>query len=402
MMSQGEAPFRVSGLIPLSQEQRGPIRIFMVHGMSDHSVGWAETTYLDSLVANRLAQARGWSAPQAIRQIWVQWTETDPAQPNHTIEYPATNFAATLRSYEIRDGAGETVLVAYELTWSRLTETFKLARFGVAPPNTSVPAGISVDPNLPRPFVNQTLRAIIDERLSDVALYASGFDNHVLNKTVEHALEQFYEGTLDSDQSTAGHERRRTAPTAFLSESLGSIMLTQAFKEEADRVSKDPSSEAYARFSELSRNLGVVYMMANQIALLDMPKPEPAGNAVPVLPTAESARAGNSARSWHDFADARNRLAQAATKADIEEHRKPITWGNLTVAAFTDLYDILSYRVDPSLLSRADGFEVDNFYPSNAFVWLGPFGIYYDPDKAHSGYGANNQVTTLMLEGYSR
>lgn len=69
------------------------------------------------------------------------------------------------------------------------------------------------------------------------------------------------------------------------------------------------------------------------------------------------------------------------------------------VAAFSDLYDVLSYRASSDSLPERD-VEVDNFYPRNTDVYLWPFKIYEDPAGAHTTYGANADVRKIVMEGY--
>ena len=67
------------------------------------------------------------------------------------------------------------------------------------------------------------------------------------------------------------------------------------------------------------------------------------------------------------------------------------------IAAFSDVYDILSYRVAPDVLPESNAL-LDNFYPTNAPNILG---IIESPASAHENYGSNSQVYKLVMEGYS-
>jgi len=153
---------------------------------------------------------------------------------------------------------------------------------------------------------------------------------------------------------------------------------------------------------DVLRNLKTVYMMANQIALLDMPVPDPSGN---VIPSAEADEAALNAKStekhgvFRSFVDSRKALlaepsdsGPAAAAEDAVARRSP-----LLVAAFSDLYDDLSYRVSTDSLPESDA-KVDNFYPRNAPNILG---IFENPDTAHTTYGSNPDVVRVVMEGYS-
>jgi hypothetical protein len=69
----------------------------------------------------------------------------------------------------------------------------------------------------------------------------------------------------------------------------------------------------------------------------------------------------------------------------------------LLAAPFSDVYDILSYRVAPDVLPESNAL-IDNFYPTNAPNILG---IIESPASAHENYGSNSQVYKLVMEGYS-
>jgi hypothetical protein len=397
--SRDQASYPVLGLLNISEHAKVPVRMFMIHGMSDHEPGWAQGSYLGPI-----EKEAGWTVTLPLTNpVDVRWEETVADKPSRKIVFPVVGFAGTLLRYQIVDRSGRPVLIAYELTWSNLTRPFKLVRFGHPIPNIenqTPPTGARDDVAQRRPGANEQLRNAIDLYLSDVALYARGFDGQVINKTVDHALQMFYEGALEPDQSPEARDRRRTEPTVFLSESLGSVMLMEAFaKQERDWRPGQPTADAekYSHLKDASQNLRVVYMMANQMALLNMPKADRNGNAVPVL-SANRIEASSNEESeqapppvWDAFYNARKNLGTS------DDDR-------LTIAAFSDLYDVLSWPANPtSIPAASDGapvFNVDNFYPVNSIALFAPIGIEEDPDSAHTGYGTNSKVYKLMVNGY--
>lgn len=68
----------------------------------------------------------------------------------------------------------------------------------------------------------------------------------------------------------------------------------------------------------------------------------------------------------------------------------------LTVVAFTDPNDLLSYRLLPLAQGIAET-RVVNVITSNSTTYLG----YVErPDTAHCGYGGNVHVVGLLVHGY--
>jgi hypothetical protein len=400
MVSAPDAKFPLPGLVDLAYGQGadgGPLRLFMIHGIHSHPVGWAETSYLDNFVADPKAREHGWAVSictpaRAVRWLEPEATSDNPNPPNQ-IMYPAANFCGQLQVYQIVDAEGKTRVVAYELTWSPLTDPFKAWRF-----QGGNGSGFN-DETQYRPVVNQVIRDVIDENLSDAVLYARGFDGNIIGKTTAHALEMFYMGALDPDQSDGAAAKRHTAPTAFLTESLGSIILAEAMTAHVN----DPHFTGKKRsgMRDVLRNLKTVYMMANQIALLDMPVPDPNGSVIPSAQADEdalNAQSGQKHGVFRSFVESRKALiaepsgAGPPTAPEAAKERA----STLLVAAFSDLYDDLSFRVSTDSLPEAEA-EVDNFYPRNAPNVLG---LVENPDTAHTTYGSNPDVVRIVMEGY--
>ncbi len=399
VISKAEAPYPLRGLVDLVYSQTDtttPVRLLMVHGIGRHDIGWGKDHYLDSFMQDPQAVAHGWSVKVALApDPAVRWkipalhaAAATAGAPADEIDYPAEGFAGVLRLYTVTDRDARTCVVVYELTWSPLTTPFKAWRF-----QNGNSSGFN-DETIDRPSINQMVRQVLDENLSDAVLYARGFDNNIIGKTVTHALEAFYTGKYDPDQSDAGKTARHHAPTIFLTESLGSMILAESLNAHVRDLSAPEKAERRTELRDVVRNLRVVYMMANQIALLDMPSPDPSGAAIPG-PQARDATAPASApnqahATFHAFAQ---------TREDLIGPQSAVPHAPLLVAAFSDLYDVLSYRASPDSLPERQ-VQVDNFYPRNTDVYLWPFKIYEDPAGAHTTYGANADVRRIVMEGY--
>jgi hypothetical protein len=399
VISKEEAPHAFRGLVDLAynQDQDGkpvdpvPVRMFMLHGIGQHELGWAKSDYLDSFIKDPQARKNGWGEARLVQggPFPIRWKERDPGNKDAKIDYPAPGFCGEVQVYTISDGAGKIRLVAYEVTWSSLTKPFKQRRF-----KDKNSAGTD-DESQFRPLGNQMVRTILDENMADVVLYARDFDDNIIGKTVSHALESFYGGTHDPGAPSPDSEELRRAPTFFLTQSLGSILLDEALAAHVGDTESHPgvvsvkmdSASTNALENTLS-NLGTVFMMANQIALLDMPAADKTGNVVPA-PVADPQAVGQGT-PFKALAKARD-----SARARRSKPVRPVT-----IAAFNDLYDDLSYRVSPDSV-RNKYSVIDNFYPTNAPAWIWPFRIAEDPSLAHNNYGQNPEVYDLVMEGYA-
>jgi hypothetical protein len=348
--------------------QGAPLRLFMIHGMSAHPPDWGEA-YLRPL-EKELGKDWKLDHPQADHP--VQWSD----QPN--------DFVGNVRVYELKH-AEETRITVYQLTWSRLTDPFKAERF-------------QADLTAWRPVINQTLRTVVDSHLSDVVLYLSGFDRNVLNKTVRIALTNFYTGTWDPEPAT-----RRAIPdsqVAVITESLGSLMFVDGLRS----LAPPPEQETDAPLAIFLTNARVVFMMANQLNLLEMPAPEPAGPA-PAPTGAVANEDTEHLKSLRAFLrlryNAMHRVENhLASRADERNKMKPPASGSkpFYFVAFNDPYDVLTYKITTDdTQDYAQWVAVDNFAPRNA---CDLFGLYESPADAHDGYKDNQHVVKVVVDGY--
>jgi hypothetical protein len=349
----------------------GPLRLFLIHGMSSHLPDWGEA-YLKPLEAKL---GPGWSLTHLPKDHPVQWSD----QPN--------DFVGNVRVYVMKHN-GTARIVVYQLTWSPLTDPFKTNRF-------------QSDVALWRPFVNQTLRGVIDENLSDVVLYLSGFDSNVLNKTVQIALTNFYSGEWDPDP--AAKAAIPDSPVVVITESLGSLMFIDGLRA----LAPPPEEDMDARLASFLKNNQMVFMMANQLDLLEMPPPEPSGP----VPTPGSTAANESnprAKSMRAFLRLRYNAwhprHHLRSLSDEKTRMQPPSAGSspFFFVAFNDPYDVLSYKIttdDIQEYAQVQWAFVDNFAPRNACDW---FWLYESPAKAHSGYKDNTHVVALVVNGYHK
>jgi len=346
----GEAETKFPGIAELATDTNVPVRVFLIHGVSHHDFGWATNTYLNPVLTQL-----GWHFQEG--DNGTEWKDIIVSGAN------TNGFAARLTRYTIADRNFHR-MVAYELTWSPLVDPFKSAR-------------LASDEPQPRPYANQKLREALDDSLVDAVLYASKFDNDIMARSTSQALKMFYDGDLDSEET---RQQLVRSPVVLITESLGSKMLFDAIRK--DQAANSASVNHNQAFEQMIKNNLYIFMMANQLALLDMPEPRANGPVPP--PTATFFAAASQSPSL---------------KAVVSTHAIIAPETPLLFVAFSDLYDDLSWKV-----RRADlGFEpganvtIDNFNPVNSWNY---FGFIEDPRRAHTRYGANAKVVETVVRGY--
>ncbi|MGA2018851.1 MAG: hypothetical protein ABSH26_18075, partial [Opitutaceae bacterium] len=311
--------------------------------MSDHSSGWGLKTYLDPIIKDATWRLD----PRETREERVDVTGVSIGG----------TFVAILRRYIMTDVGSGHQIIAYELTWSPLVEPFKRKRF-------------TVDLEQCRPVVNKYIRNVLDENIADVALYVSRFDNDILARSVSRALEMFYRGEMDGATGSTPQNDLRESPVVFITESLGSKMLFDAV---ADHDAKEialgtPGHDTH--FDDMVIKGHYVFMMANQLALLDMPDPSDVGpvpsDSSPVAPKVFSRLSG--------FITAREHA-----RGRRPEMRTPLP---LLFVAFNDPYDDLTYSIEQPDFPAGFDVSIDNFFSHNVkWDW---FGLIENPGKAHT------------------
>jgi hypothetical protein len=159
------------------------------------------------------------------------------------------NFASTADvSY-----APTPLLKVSFLLWAPLTKSIEadaLAETG-APPKQE--------------FANLT-RGFIDDYLADVVLYGGTYRDNVLRPSIQAALCYVTDGKPSEDGKTCRPLGNYNDPTIIVTHSLGGYMLMDAVDGELCREHCAPNTPA----SKILKNTKFIYMMANQLALLDV------------------------------------------------------------------------------------------------------------------------------------
>jgi hypothetical protein len=296
---------------------------------------------------------------------------------------PEELSGAELHRRSFATPAGD-MLVTFVL-WSPLTAGHKRALIFDAPePEGQFP--------FTRASLNEQLKTgLLNDCLVDAVIYG-GTSGMPIRKAMRHALCEVFGGAFDPDQWRCELPLDVTPPRVVLiTESLGSKLLFDAVRASYEAARAQSPMQEAALLQRIARTQ-YLYMIANQVPLLDRADHEPV--AEPALAGAEGAREAPTTSSLADFLAVR-RAAQAMQVRE-PERVAPLA-GPLTVVAFTDPNDLLSYRLVPEAVGAQD-VRLINVIVSNAPTIAG---WVERPDEAHTGYGKNQSVMSYLVEGHA-
>lgn len=334
-----EADTRFPGLIDfvVAAGENGTTKqadVLLVHGMCTHDAGWADATVatLAAQLAANVSTTRTRSGGSGIVIV--------PAR----IDTPQ----GTLR--------------VKSLIWSPLTTPIKQQ---LCYDQTGKSAICQESPPFPhqRARLNARLKdKLVDDCLPDALIYQGVGRQEMLARMRAAILE----ASADADPK---------APLVVITESLGSKIL---FDTLVAMTEEEPTSRARAVALREVQRMGYLIMAANQIPLLHTAEqvPQPAASlAMQVAPPDSLAKLLEKRQGG-----SRDRRALAA----------------LTLIAFTDPNDLLSYTLPPE---RYPGAIVHNVLVSNDRTYLGWL---ENPLTAHLDYLANPDVGSLISCGVPR
>jgi hypothetical protein len=380
-----DQPFEVNtfnGMSALAETApQRPLHVLLIQGM-----GTPQPYGFDAFIASLAGRFGLVQIPPHEPQ--AQWhgcyDKTTPAQPfllqpaPQVIQnsYTAPGNEAQLYTYDFapRPEDRPTLTVSY-LLWTPLTESVKC---GLEKEDDSAPA---------KQDFASFAKDFIDDKLADAVLYGGAYREKVIRPSIQAAL--CLVASRDHKTCAPGDYRD---PTVIITHSLGGYMLMDAIADElrADCQSKSGGGAA----EKILENTPVIYMMANQLALLDLSTlhrdPEAPKPKIP-----ESAPATNHfAQCW---IQARRARALHEAKSSDSDETKPVS----QVVAFSDPNDILSWRLEPRNLKLPKPVwgevVVTNVYMSNNEFSIP--GVISDPVNAHTGYFVNPAVMDMLICG---
>jgi hypothetical protein len=341
------------GLVGLVEKSGGrPVDVLLVHGMCTHDQVWANNA-IDGLVK---AVDSNFKADSSSRQA-IQ---------------PAAAPAITIVPRTVTLAGGTVNFSA--LVWSPLTAGLKSQ---LAYDSTGNPTDCSVPGECKpkRASLNGRLKdVLLNDCLSDAVIY-QGESRQAIRSALVAAITKVI-GDSEAKARAAGVT---PGPLMLVTESLGSKVTFDALAEmvegSASPQSKSAGDSAVAR-------LGLVMMGANQLPILGL-----ADQSVDVAGARISA-AGSAPQ------DALTRLLRLADRPKLTQS----SFSKLSLVAFTDPNDLLSYRLQASRYASLD-VDVTDVLVSNDSTY---FGFLERPDTAHTGYRSNAAVASLIACGKPR
>ena len=196
--------------------------------------------------------------------------------------------------------------------------------------------------------INKDLkRELVVWGLADAVTYLNHKKRDVILKNISYFLKETFEANPNSK-------------VVFITESLGSKVLFDSLMRLYNLRRKDVSP-CQEKDNNILRNVQTIYMMANQLALIELGTEEPPRY------------------SW---------------KRLFEEDCLP---ENLTVVAFSDPNDLLTFPVGAIINQYSNRIRVIDIAVNNNSTSL--LGIFNNPFKAHTKYFKNTKVLDLLIKG---
>ena len=291
------------GLLGLAESlpPSSSLKVLWTHGMCTHPSSW-----VDDRMKRLVASIGGTSQTVGVR--------------------PVGSHGASLRTDRVALAVDETIDVTF-LTWSALTAPYKAA---LTYDHSKQHGG---DFPYGRATLNRELkRGLINDCMTDVVVYGgpNGVNiRHAAQEAVCESIGGRVEGTTCNVPPGGS-----PAALAFVTESLGSKMLFDAIMEVWTLAEKSDDKTAVDRVATSLAATRMMYMVANQLPLLDAAGTETAG----ALWDAVSATAGDAqqhpeclrpllARSPdgrpHDRADDPGRLLRSERSPELPDRSRP-------------------------------------------------------------------------------
>lgn len=326
-----------------------PVDVVLIHGMCTHDDDWAHGA-IDLLLAavdTNLAPVLKGAA-----RLSAQADEVQVVTRTVTIAGGTVRFSA--------------------LIWSPLTTPLKKQ---LDYDSTGEPSDCSV-PGICKPrrakLNGQLKDVLLNDCLADALIY-QGLSKTSMRRKMIDAITK----VVEDSESAARAEGTRPGPLVLVSESLGSKVAFDAI-EEMRAAPRTQRHEAAGRSTE--ERLALVFMGANQLPILGLADQDAVHKAIRPLSDAGTPD------------DSLQRLLKRKSEA---REKTAATFTTMTLVAFTDPNDLLSYRLQASRYA-VPGVNVADVLVSNDSTY---FGYLERPDNAHRGYRHNAAVASLIACG---
>jgi len=376
------ASHSVEGISALLRAQASsrPLHVLLIHGMGTPQP-YAFEAFIASLAGRfGLVQIPPLN-PEPQPQGCYQATPAEGAlihPPPRPIVLDGVPAEAQAQLYTYRFAptpSGEPTLTVSYLLWTPLTESIKCslaAEDNQAPPKQAFAA---------------FAKDFIDDKLGDAVLYAGTYRESVMRPSIQAGLCLMIDGHPSEDGKTC-RSPNYDEKTVIITHSLGGYMLMDAIDDELRREKAGAGKSAAHKILE---NTQFIYMMANQLALLDLSTLDGYPRRLESFPISGIVPQ-NFAQRWSAI---KLKFPVLSTEPDEKPSFKR------QIVAFSDPNDILSWRLKPYNLelphSEWGSVEETNVYMSN-----GEFSIpllFSMPTDAHGGYFVNPTVMDMLICG---
>ena len=350
----------------LQASPNGNLAIIAIHGMCHHNKSWADSkTYITA----------------DLMGMKVQHPSTTPKDPLLLIS-SSTNGISAYRANLHRD-SDQARIALYTILFSTPADREKKSLC----PDVSSDNPICENANgditydLERAKLNENLKNnLLNDCLAD-AVYYLGNNGSIVRDGVGKALDDIYRD-IQTDNDL------QFSPISYISESLGSKVLTDSLL-----CSNSEEISVFEKYADTISNSRTVYLMANQIPLLNM--------GSPLYDCAAGGYSKFTKSTPHDYRNNWGLVADVVkfqqAKKMKESALKPNQFtkrGVLDLVVFTDPNDLLSYKVGKK--DAGNDVVVTNIAVSNDKTW---FKAIENPYSAHTEYLENQDLLELLRWG---
>jgi hypothetical protein len=331
-----------------------PLRVIWTHGMCTHDIAWAKSR------ADMVAKLLGF--PEGSGTF-------------------TPNASGTFATYVVNVDGAE--LEIDFLVWSDLTQQYK-DRLAFDAPDTEPGGQFPFD----RAKLNGALKTgLMNDCLVDAVVY-SGQNGEPIRQRMRQEVCVALGGSYGAD-GTCDTQSAPAMRLAIVTESLGSKLVFDAARALRDQLAAKGQPAELASFERQVGRTAAIYLVSNQIPLLDQANPVPAPAIAEAPMTAAEAAPDTSLQGFLELVRSGREAVQQESVMAL-----PI----IPIVAFTDPNDLLSYRLVPDSLSFADA-QLINMIVSNDRTY---FGYVEHPATAHCGYAYNSYVLGALVRGYRK
>lgn len=335
------------------------VKIMMIHGVGTHDVGYS------ARIRENLAKTLG--------------LDVLSRQPkNITLVNPETGKAniGNLRVTQMQNEEGTKDLIFYELTWSDITSKGKKI----------LSYDVSGEASHKRAAFNNSMKAFLDDTVPDPMIYLMDENNLILNSTKQATcwmLGKSWDELKDNQKTVcriSSHQQIKNLSNEniiFITHSLGSRILMDSFVDIVDQVGQMDGkipSKAQLIIDELKTKEMTVFMMANQLPLLQISRRPP---------------------------EVTNQIKNYCSLKGKNYNKR--VFKKVNVVAFSDPNDLLSYGLPQDFVNNYMDSrmcpDVTNVSLNVAEV-ISAFGVQVvNPVTAHTEYDNDARVIEMISKG---